>query len=97
MNNNNNLTAALGQFLKNSMAVYPKSGQGFYVNFGQLKVELDDDAMLTTNVLISAGFAQSANTPNEWNTRRGAGGMTNLFATFPQGGLVTILDVLVPV
>ncbi|WP_323802607.1 hypothetical protein [Sulfitobacter litoralis] len=97
MNNNNNLEASLGQFLKNAMAVYPKSGQGFYVNFGQLQAELDDDAVLTTNVLISAGFAQSANTPNEWNTRRGAGGMTNLFSAFPEGGLVDILDALEPV
>lgn len=97
MNNNNNLSAALGQFLKNSMAVYPKSGQGFYVNFDRLKCELDDDAVLTMSVLLQAGFAQSANTPNEWNTRRGSGGMTNLFATFPADGLVTILDVLVPV
>lgn len=91
------LSAQLARFLTNAMAAHDMRGQGFYVNFDRLKRELDDDAVLTMSVLLQAGFAQSKNTAGEWTTPRGAAGKADLFNTFPEGGLVDILDALEPV
>ena len=79
------------------MAAHEMRGQGFYVNFNRLKRELDDDAVLTMSVLLQAGFAQSTNTAGEWTTRRGSAGRSDLFETFPDGGVVDILNTLEPV
>lgn len=79
------------------MDAFESRGQGFYVNFNRLRCELDDDAVLTMSVLLQAGFAQSTNTAGEWTTPRGAAGKADLFNTFPEGGLVDLLDILEPV
>ena len=91
------LSTQLARFLTNSMEAFEARGQGFYVNFNRLKRELDDDAVLTMSVLLQAGFAQSTKTLGEWTTARGAGGKSDLFTAFPDGGLVDILNVLEPV
>ncbi|WP_340289169.1 hypothetical protein [Sulfitobacter pontiacus] len=91
------LSTQLARFLTNAMAAHDMRGQGFYVDFNRLKRELDDDAVLTMSVLLQAGFAQSTKTLGEWTTARGAGGKSDLFTAFPDGGLVDILDVLEPV